>query len=68
MKISARNKVKAKIEEIEGINVISLVKLRAKPFTITAVITREAAEELRLKEGDKVRVIFKATEVMISRE
>ncbi len=68
MKISARNKVKAKIEEIEGINVISLVKLRAKPFTITAVITREAAEELRLKEGDEVRVIFKATEVMISRE
>lgn len=34
--------------------------------TITAAITREAAEELDLKAADTVSVLVKATEVMLA--
>jgi molybdate transport system regulatory protein len=38
------------------------------PATITSVITKEAVEELALKEGDQVFVIVKSTEVMVAKE
>jgi molybdate transport system regulatory protein len=34
---------------------------------VTAVITRESAEDLELREGDEVFAIIKATEVMIGK-
>jgi molybdopterin-binding protein len=34
---------------------------------VTGVITREAAEELELKEGDSVVAVIKATEVMVEK-
>jgi molybdopterin-binding protein len=34
---------------------------------VTGVITREAAEELELKEGDAVVAVIKATEVMVEK-
>jgi len=34
---------------------------------VTGVITREAAEELALKEGDSVVAVIKATEVMVEK-
>ena len=34
---------------------------------VTAVITRDAAEDLELKEGDAVVAIIKATEVMVGK-
>ena len=38
-----------------------------EPGVITAVITRESAEELGLKEGDEVKAIVKSTEVMVAK-
>ena len=38
-----------------------------EPGVITAVITRESAEELDLKEGDEVKAIIKSTEVMVAK-
>jgi len=38
-----------------------------KPTTITAVITKEAVEDLKLKPGDKVEAIVKSTSVMIAK-
>jgi molybdate transport system regulatory protein len=35
---------------------------------ITATITREAAEDLGLAEGDAVTVLVKSTEVMIGKD
>ena len=32
------------------------------------MITKEAVEELGLKEGDKVEAVIKATEVMVSKD
>ena len=37
------------------------------PVTITAVITKDAVEELDLKVGDEVTAIVKSTEVMIAK-
>ena len=68
MKLSARNQISGTVMEIEIGPVTARVKVRVEaPVVITAVITREAAEELRLKVGDKVQAIVKATEVMIGK-
>ena len=37
------------------------------PNTITAVITKESAERLGLKEGDDVTALIKSTEVIIGK-
>ncbi|MHC1635093.1 MAG: TOBE domain-containing protein [Candidatus Methanospirareceae archaeon] len=69
MKISARNRIKGVIREIEKGEVASTVKIEiSEPAVITAMITKEAVEELDLKEGDEVEAVIKATEVMISKE
>jgi len=41
------------------------VVLRVGENVIESVITRRSAEELKLKQGDTVTAIIKATEVMI---
>lgn len=37
------------------------------PNTITAVITKESAEKLGLKEGDDVQAIIKSTEIIVGK-
>lgn len=68
LKISARNQMKGKIIEVEKEGLIAKVKIAIEPTTVTAVITKEAAETLGLKKDDKVMAIIKATEVMIGKE
>ena len=40
------------------------MRLRIGDQTLTAVITRDAVEELKLKRGDDALAIIKSTEVM----
>jgi len=48
---------------------IAKVKLEVKvPAVITALISREAVEDLNIKVGDSVETVIKATEVMIAKE
>jgi molybdate transport system regulatory protein len=68
MKISARNQLKGKITEIEKEGLIAKVRIAVEPATITAVITKEAAEALGLRKDDKVMAVVKSTEVMIGKE
>ncbi len=68
LKISARNQMKGKIIEVEKEGLIAKVKISLEPATITAIITKEAADALSLKKGDKVAAVVKATEVMIGKE
>lgn len=35
---------------------------------VESVITRNSAEELRLKKGDAVKIVVKSTEVMIQKD
>ncbi len=49
--------------------VAAVVKVDVKdPFTITSMITKEAAQDLGLMKGDKVSVIIKSTEVIIAKD
>jgi molybdopterin-binding protein len=67
MSISARNKLKGKITEIVLGDVMAEVTIRAGQNTIDAIITRRSAQELKLKKGDNVVAVVKATEVMVSK-
>ena len=44
------------------------VRLRIGDQRLTAVITRDALDELGLKRGDEATALIKATEVMIAKE
>lgn len=68
LKITARNQIKGKITHIEKDNIVAKIKINIQPATLTAVITREAAEALNLQNNDEVTAIIKATEIMIGKE
>jgi len=69
MPLSARNKIEGVIKGIEKGEVASTVKIEiTKPAIITSMITKEAAEDLDLKAGDKVEAVIKASEVMVSKD
>jgi molybdopterin-binding protein len=46
---------------------LAQVRLRIGDQRLTAVITRDAVEELKLRRGDEAIAIVKSTEVMIAR-
>jgi molybdopterin-binding protein len=68
MPISARNKLRGKIEEIQLGDVMAHVVVRVGDNLIESVITRRSADELKLKKGDTVSAVVKATEVMIQKD
>jgi len=69
LKISARNRLKGVVKGVEKGDIIAKVKLEVKaPAVITALISREAVEDLNIKVGDSVEAVIKATEVMIAKE
>jgi molybdopterin-binding protein len=68
LKLSARNQFKGKIVSVENGVITAKVKVEIKtPITITAVITKDAVDDLGLKVGDEVVAIVKSTEVMIAK-
>ena len=67
MKLSARNKLKGKILEVNKGATTAHVRLEIAPGeVITASITNEAVEELGLKPGGTAMAIVKASDVMIA--
>lgn len=66
--ISGRNQLRGTIEEVRIDGVLAQIKLRIGTQTLTAIITRDAVDELKLRRGDPAIAIIKATEVMIARE
>ena len=68
LKLSARNRFKGKVVAVEKGVITAKVKVEVKvPITVTAVITKDAVEDLDLKVGDEVEAIVKSTEVMIAK-
>jgi len=68
LKLSARNNFKGKIIAVEKGIITAKVKIEVKaPTTITAVITKDAVEDLDLKVGDEVTAIVKSTEVIVGK-
>jgi molybdopterin-binding protein len=68
VKISARNHLKGKVTAVEKEGIMALVKIKVtEPAMITALVSREAVEDLEVKVGDEVEAVVKATEVMIAK-
>ena len=68
MPLSARNHLKGEITEVLLGTVTALITLKVGDNMVESVITKRSAEELKLKKGDKVTAVIKATEVMIQKD
>lgn len=68
MKLSARNHLVGKIEDIKLDTVMAHVVVRVGDNLIDSVITRQSAEEMKLKVGDTVAAVIKSTEVMLQKD
>jgi molybdopterin-binding protein len=66
--LSGRNQLRGLVDEIRGDGLLVQVRLRLGDQRLTAVITRDALDELKLRRGDEAVAIIKSTEVMIGRE
>lgn len=65
--LSGRNQLRGIVDEVRSDGLLSQVRLRIGDQILTAVITRDAINELKLKRGDEAVAIIKSTEVMIGR-
>lgn len=67
-KLSARNRIRAKVTKVDKGDITSLVKLASDSLVkLTSIISNEAVEDLGLHVGDEVEAIIKSTEVMVAR-
>ena len=66
--LSGRNQLRGTVEEVRTDGLLAQVRLRIADQLLTAVITRDAVDELKLRRGDTALAIIKATEVMIAKE
>ncbi len=69
MKFGARNNVVGKVAEIKKGSLMSQVKVSVDgPIDITSVMTLDTLADLGVKNGDSVRVLVKAVNVILVRE
>ena len=66
--VSGRNKLVGIVAAIKRDLIMAQVNLDVGENKITAVITRDALDELGLKVGDRAIALIKATEVMVIKE
>jgi molybdopterin-binding protein len=55
------------ITSVEIAGVMALVEIEAGPHRVTAAITRDSVEEMKLAEGVRATALVKATSVMVER-
>ena len=68
LELSVRNRLKGRIESLKVRGLLAEVKIKIEtPLTVKAILTREAVEELKLREGDQVEALIKATSVMLAK-
>jgi molybdopterin-binding protein len=69
MRVSARNQLSGQVVEVSPGAVTTTVKVQlAGGDVMTSSITKEAAEELGLAQGNAVMVIVKASDVILAVE
>jgi len=66
--LSGRNQLRGIVEEVRSEGLLAQVRLRIGDQTLTAIITRDAIDELKLRRGDEALAVIKSTEVMIARQ
>ena len=65
MKLSARNVLKGTIEQVQKGQTTAHVRINVGGTMVTASITNEAADELKLKQGQTAYAVIKASDVMV---
>jgi molybdopterin-binding protein len=65
--ISGRNKLAGVVRRIRTSGLLCEVTIDVGEQTLTAIITRAAVQELRLRVGEPAIALIKATEVMVIR-
>ncbi|MCK4389918.1 MAG: TOBE domain-containing protein [Desulfobacterales bacterium] len=69
LKIGARNQLIGKVTEIKKGDVMSFIRMTIPAESVMgSVITLESLNEMGIKEGDEVKVIVKAVNVLIMKE
>jgi molybdopterin-binding protein len=66
-KLSIRNQLAGKVQQIVRGPVVSEVVVNTAAGTLASVITTRSVQELKLKKGDSVFVMVKATEASIQK-
>jgi molybdopterin-binding protein len=65
MKLSARNQLKGEITEVKKGATTTHVRIDIGGQIVTASITNESADELKLEKGKTAYAIIKASSVMV---
>jgi molybdopterin-binding protein len=65
VRISARNQLHGTILDVTKGATTAHVRIDVGGAVVTASITNEAVDELKLKKGDKAYAVIKATDVMV---
>ena len=63
--LSIRNRLAGTVEQIVNGPVVSEIVVATAAGTLSSVITTRSVKEMKLKKGDQVFVIVKATEASI---
>ena len=66
MKVSARNILNGKIVEINKGATTSHLRIDIGGSIVTASITNEAVEDLKLEKGKQANAVVKASDVMVA--
>jgi molybdopterin-binding protein len=66
-KISGRNQLVGRVLSIKFSGLLAQVTMAIGEQHITAIITADAAKEMRLKPGERAAALIKSTEVMVLR-
>lgn len=67
MQLSARNQLKGQVVRVKSGAIMAEVEVKVKAGKVVAAITDGSLKRLKLKTGDRVTVIIKATEVLIGK-
>jgi molybdopterin-binding protein len=69
MKYGARNQLTGKISKIKKGDVMCQVTLNVDtPAVVNSVMTMESLNDLGIKEGDSVKIVAKAVNVLLVKE
>ena len=68
LSLSGRNQLRGIVEEVRVEGLLAQVRLRIGEQRLTAVITRDAIDALKLKRGQPALAVIKSTEVMVGVE
>jgi len=69
MRLSARNVFPGTVTEVKKGSTTAHVRIDiGHGIVVTAAITNEAVDDLKLKKGDKASAIIKASEIIVGKE